>query len=486
MTVLRMVQIIAENLKNFTTKNFSFSNKDTLNKITDTEVYAWGKAAEHAGTQEIHLTDAEKIEVGELVNGKYATNEEVQLVKKSVSDGKSLLAASITGQGINSASDDSFAVMAEKISNIFTGVDASAVTASASDVIHGKQIVDAGGNVIDGAIPDRSCVAGGASNVVGLTATEYPGVAVSEYAGACHWATNTDGVKRFCLQVPWGVYGGTSGTRGGDGYVGIPVSAFGSASPSDILTGKSATSKDGLAIAGTMVNRGAVRASVSVNGSYTIPAGYHNGHGIVSNSCTTRGKSTITPTTSDQTISSGVYLTGNQTIKGDTNLVAGNIKKGVSIFGVTGSLSSVNILPNVYIYQAWGANYTSAAQQSPLYVMGDQVSIPFGSNTPSGSWMMSWMGDGSGKVGSFSLVPGISSPSTTTILILEVSNSAIISIVAALSYAVLVNYGWSSEYRLSTGTRIKVTITDGEVVIQSQGGGMPGVRAAVTMCVMPE
>lgn len=52
---------------------------------------------------------------------------------------------------------------------------------------------------------------------------------------------------------------------------------------------------------------------------------------------TTQAAQTITPTTSDQTIASGKYLTGAQTIKGDANLVAGNIKKNVSIFGVTGS-----------------------------------------------------------------------------------------------------------------------------------------------------
>ena len=54
---------------------------------------------------------------------------------------------------------------------------------------------------------------------------------------------------------------------------------------------------------------------------------------------TTQAAQTITPSTSDQTIGSGKYLTGIQTIKGDANLVAGNIKSGVSIFGVTGSYS---------------------------------------------------------------------------------------------------------------------------------------------------
>ena len=49
---------------------------------------------------------------------------------------------------------------------------------------------------------------------------------------------------------------------------------------------------------------------------------------------------TITPGTADKTIESGRYLTGAQTIKGDANLVAGNIKSGVSIFGVDGTMTA--------------------------------------------------------------------------------------------------------------------------------------------------
>ena len=49
---------------------------------------------------------------------------------------------------------------------------------------------------------------------------------------------------------------------------------------------------------------------------------------------------TITPGTANQTIAANQYLTGAQTIKGDGNLSAGNIKRGVSIFGVTGTLEA--------------------------------------------------------------------------------------------------------------------------------------------------
>lgn len=51
----------------------------------------------------------------------------------------------------------------------------------------------------------------------------------------------------------------------------------------------------------------------------------------------TKAATTYTPGTSNQTIAAGTYCSGAQTIKGDANLVAGNIKSGVSIFGVAGS-----------------------------------------------------------------------------------------------------------------------------------------------------
>lgn len=52
----------------------------------------------------------------------------------------------------------------------------------------------------------------------------------------------------------------------------------------------------------------------------------------------TQAAKSVTPTTSNQTaVSSGKYTTGAITVKGDANLVPGNIKSGTSIFGVTGS-----------------------------------------------------------------------------------------------------------------------------------------------------
>ena len=90
-----------------------------------------------------------------------------------------------------------------------------------------------------------------------------------------------------------------------------------------------------------------VSTSGLITASATQTAGYVSaGTKSATKQLTTKGATTYTPTTSNQTIASGTYLTGTQTIKGDSNLVADNIKSGVSIFGVTGTLESGNILPS--------------------------------------------------------------------------------------------------------------------------------------------
>ena len=116
--------------------------------------------------------------------------------------------------------------------------------------------------------------------------------------------------------------------------------ASGNATASDLLSGKTATTDAG-EITGTMPNRGAVSHSLAINGTYTIPEGYHNGSGQVTQSIPTKGAATITPGTTNQVIAAGQYLAGNQIILGDANLVPGNIKKGVNIFGVIGTYQPV-------------------------------------------------------------------------------------------------------------------------------------------------
>ena len=78
-----------------------------------------------------------------------------------------------------------------------------------------------------------------------------------------------------------------------------------------------------------------------ITASATQSAGYvSSGTKSATKQLTTQAAQTITPGTANKTIASGKYLTGTQTIKGDSNLVASNIKSGVSIFGVAGTLAS--------------------------------------------------------------------------------------------------------------------------------------------------
>ena len=69
-----------------------------------------------------------------------------------------------------------------------------------------------------------------------------------------------------------------------------------------------------LKVTGTMVNRGAINQALAVNGTYTIPKGYHNGSGKVTQSLATKAAQTYNPSTVAQTIPAGQYLTGDQII----------------------------------------------------------------------------------------------------------------------------------------------------------------------------
>lgn len=82
------------------------------------------------------------------------------------------------------------------------------------------------------------------------------------------------------------------------------------ASEAEILTGKTAYNK-GVKVTGKMVNNGAVAGTISSKaGKYTVPQGYHDGSGSVQIDSTEQAK-----------------------------IIPSNIREGVSILGVTGTMS---------------------------------------------------------------------------------------------------------------------------------------------------
>ena len=124
----------------------------------------------------------------------------------------------------------------------------------------------------------------------------------------------------------------------------VPAGFYASSASGTVSSG-SATPAATVSATGASVSTGTntLTLSKSVTNTPQVTAGYVSsgtaGSSSVSltASVTTKAAATITPGTSNQTIASGTYLTGTQTISGDSNLVAGNIVSGKTIFGVAGS-----------------------------------------------------------------------------------------------------------------------------------------------------
>ena len=110
--------------------------------------------------------------------------------------------------------------------------------------------------------------------------------------------------------------------------------ANGSATAPASISGTSATVSTGT---NTLTLSKTVSVTPTVSAGYVASGTAGNSSVSLTASVTTKASATTTPTTSDQTIASGTYLTGAQTIKGDSNLVSAKIVYPNSIFGVQGS-----------------------------------------------------------------------------------------------------------------------------------------------------
>ena len=142
----------------------------------------------------------------------------------------------------------------------------------------------------------------------------------------------------------------------------------GTATAARILSGRTAW-VNGSKLTGTMTNRGAISQKLAANGSYTVPAGWHNGSGKVTQSLTTQGAKNVTPKTTNQTAcAASRWTTGSIVILGSSNLKAANIKSGVKIFGVTGTWTGpVDSNLSLSVYYSPTVQNTSKIYRSANY-----------------------------------------------------------------------------------------------------------------------
>ena len=197
---------------------------------------------------------------------------------------KADIKAAITEKGQNVG--DVFSTYADKIRAIETGKDVSGVTATAADVLSPKVFVDSSGAKITGTIASK---------------------------------TESDlTVSGATVTVPAGHYA-SQATKS--------VAAATQATPSISVD-----------------SDGKITASATQNAGYVA-----SGTKSATKQLTTQAAKTVTPGKSDQTaIAAGTYTTGVVTVKGDANLTASNIKSGVSIFGVSGSVEEV-VTPTINV-----------------------------------------------------------------------------------------------------------------------------------------
>lgn len=169
------------------------------------------------------------------------------------------------------------------------------------------------------------------------------------------------------------------------------IAPTGDAVAADVLAGKTFSNANAVGVNGTMVNRGAVSATVSAGQSYTIPEGYHNGNGVV--------------TDNTQLNPASALITKNQNGYGTYTISGTNIKFVYAIFasasftdgsfGVTsGSLTMRDVLvytPSSYTYPSSGNAFIASASATEVkvttqgggctnaqfFIVGDDVQITF-------------------------------------------------------------------------------------------------------------
>lgn len=211
--------------------------------------------------------------------------------------------------------------MSQRILEIQTGIDTSGATAEEADVIEGK-IYYANGEEKTGTMPAIT------------------GIETELAAGGS-------------FDISLGYHDGTGKVTAKD----LASQTAGDGAAADIRTGKKVW-VNGIEVTGSMAEHTADDTTVAwrlsevpAEGGDTtmvvdVEAGYYEAGAYGVGSLAMYKPSDITPGTEDITISGGAWFMNDFIVAGDANLIASNIKSGVSIFGVTGSMTD-------YSFESW-------------------------------------------------------------------------------------------------------------------------------------
>ena len=156
---------------------------------------------------------------------------------------------------------------------------------------------------------------------LGVTAyadgTKYTGTAAENDSGDLT-------VSGATVTAPAGYYSSSASASVASGSATAPATVSGTSAT--VSTGTNTLTLSKTVSVPPVVSAGYVSAGTAGNSDVSLTA-----------AVTTKGAATITPGTSNQTIAAGTYLTGAQTIEGDSDLQSANIVYGKTIFNVAGS-----------------------------------------------------------------------------------------------------------------------------------------------------
>lgn len=154
------------------------------------------------------------------------------------------------------------------------GMDLPETSGNSDMIFKGCKFNDSEGNSITGTMLNRGDSTNDGGDATIYLNAEHPSIGLT-ISNTGYFSVNSDGVNRFCMEAVKGAYG----YRHNAGYLGLPATLFGNASASDVRSGVTFTSQNGLELTGTMnlatsyktktVNSG----TIGGNYTYTVTEG---------------------------------------------------------------------------------------------------------------------------------------------------------------------------------------------------------------------